>query len=90
MKQTLLMFCLVSAVIFIGHHQDVFAQGATTAGMNGRVLDADGGALPGATVIAVHQPTGSQFGNVTDVNGNYRLSNMNVGGPYTVSISFVG
>lgn len=84
------MFCLVTATFFIGHHQDVFAQGATTAGMNGRVVDANGEGLPGATVIAVHQPTGSQFGNVTDVNGNYRLANMNVGGPYTVSISFVG
>ena len=90
MKQQLRLFCLVLGLLVCCNLNLVYAQGATTAGMNGRILDANGEALPGATVVAVHQPTGSQFGNVTDVNGNYRLANMNVGGPYTVSISFVG
>jgi len=58
--------------------------------MNGTITDPNGAAIPGATVIAVHQPTNTQFGNVTDVTGAYRLHNMHVGGPYTVTISFVG
>jgi len=58
--------------------------------MNGIITDANGEPIPGATVIAVHEPTNSQFGNVTDITGSYRLSNMNVGGPYTITVSFVG
>ena len=67
-----------------------FAQGVTTASMNGVVVDESGEPVPGATVIAVHQPTGSEFGVLTDLNGLYRLPSLNVGGPYKVTISFVG
>jgi hypothetical protein len=68
----------------------IWGQGTTTAGMNGTVVDSNGEPIPGATVIAVYKPTNAQFGNVTDVTGSYRLSHMNVGGPYTITISFVG
>ncbi|NOY38445.1 MAG: TonB-dependent receptor [Chlorobi bacterium] len=67
-----------------------YGQGTTTAGMNGRVMDNEGTPLPGATVIAIHQPTGSQFGGITDTEGYFRLPNMQVGGPYKVTVSFVG
>ncbi len=67
-----------------------FAQGVTTAAINGRVLDASGEPLPGANVIALHQPSGTQYGAMTDTEGFYRISNMRVGGPYLISISFVG
>ncbi|MGI9543838.1 MAG: TonB-dependent receptor, partial [Cyclobacteriaceae bacterium] len=67
-----------------------FGQGATTAKMNGRILDENGEGLPGANVIAVHQPTGSQFGSVSNIEGLYNIVNMTVGGPYTVTVSFVG
>jgi len=65
-----------------------FAQ-MTTSGMNGRVTSNDG-SLPGATVIATHEPTGTQYATITDDNGFYRIQNMNVGGPYTIKITFVG
>ena len=77
-------------VLFLGNSELVLAQGATTSSMNGKVIDQDGQGLPGATIIAVHEPTGSQFGNITDSDGSFRLVNMNVGGPYTLTISFVG
>mmetsp|Transcript_2566 Transcript_2566/g.5000 ORF Transcript_2566/g.5000 Transcript_2566/m.5000 type:complete len:1120 (+) Transcript_2566:36-3395(+) len=86
MKKTLLLFS-VAMVIFLG---DVFAQGSTTASMRGRITDANGEGLPGATVRATHTPTGSEWGNVTDLDGYFRLPNMNVGGPYTVSVSYIG
>lgn len=68
----------------------VWAQGTTTSKVNGRVIDDAGEGVPGATVIAVHTPTGSRFGAVTGTDGFYQIANMNVGGPYTVTISFVG
>ncbi len=68
----------------------VFAQGSTTSAMNGKVLDQNGEPLPGATVIAIHQPSGSEYGSVTNLDGLYRIPNMRIGGPYKVIISFVG
>ncbi len=66
------------------------AQGTTTASMNGEVVDENQQPVPGATVVAVHQPSGTQYANVTGSNGYFRLANMRVGGPYTVTVSFVG
>ncbi|SCD19959.1 Outer membrane receptor proteins [Proteiniphilum saccharofermentans] len=61
----------------------------TTSSMSGRVTDADG-AVIGATVIATHQPSGTTYGTVTNMEGRYNLNGMRVGGPYTVEISYIG
>ena len=61
----------------------------TTSSMSGKVTDASG-VLPGAAVVAVHQPTGSQFYSVTDSKGYYRLNNIMAGGPYVVTYSCMG
>ena len=66
------------------------AQGTTTASMNGAVVSDDGQPVVGATIQAIHQPTGSQYVNATNTSGQFRIANMRVGGPYTVVISFVG
>jgi hypothetical protein len=66
----------------------VFAQ--TTAAISGTVLDEKGEGLPGANVIAIHEPTGSRYGAATRADGRYNIVNMRVGGPYKVTISFVG
>ncbi|MEM1003659.1 MAG: carboxypeptidase regulatory-like domain-containing protein, partial [Bacteroidota bacterium] len=68
----------------------VFSQGQTTASMNGRITDSVGEPLIGATVIATHTPTGAEWGNVSDLDGYYRLTNLNVGGPYKVEVTYVG
>ncbi|MCB8999980.1 MAG: TonB-dependent receptor [Bacteroidales bacterium] len=62
----------------------------TTSGMNGKITGPDGKGLAGATVVAVHTPSGSQYGTSTDMDGNFRIPNMNVGGPYKVTVSFIG
>ena len=61
----------------------------TTSSMSGRVTDAEG-AVIGATVIATHQPSGTTYGTVTNMEGRFNLNGMRVGGPYTVEISYKG
>jgi hypothetical protein len=62
----------------------------TTAGMSGRVTDQAGTDLIGATVVATHTPSGSQYGTVTNENGIFILAGMRSGGPYSVEVSYVG
>lgn len=62
----------------------------TTSALSGKVTDSKGSPLGGATVVAVHVPTGTQYATFCDNAGNYRIQNMRVGGPYKVDISFVG
>jgi hypothetical protein len=88
MKRSLLQFIL--AAVILASANLAFGQGTTTSSINGRVTDASGESLPGATVVAVHGPTGSRYGNITNADGFYRIPNMRVGGPYTVTVTFVG
>lgn len=68
----------------------VRAQGVTTAGLRGTVTDAANESLPGANILAVHEPTGAQYGTSTSENGSFHIPNMKVGGPYRVRVTFVG
>ncbi|MFZ1291397.1 MAG: carboxypeptidase regulatory-like domain-containing protein [Melioribacteraceae bacterium] len=66
------------------------AQGVTTAAINGFVSDNDGSALPGANVMATHEPSGTKYGAVSRENGIFNLPNLKIGGPYSISVSYVG
>lgn len=79
---------LFGAFLFIAG--SAFGQGVTTAAMSGLVTDEQGEPLPGANVVALHVPSGTQYGAATRVEGNYNIRNMRVGGPYTVTVSFIG
>ena len=65
-------------------------QGVTTSSINGRVLEGENEPLLGATIVAIHTPTGTTYGSVTDIEGYYRINNMRVGGPYNITITYVG
>ncbi|MBD2766446.1 TonB-dependent receptor [Hymenobacter sp. BT664] len=67
-----------------------WSQGATTAAMSGVITDSKGEGLPGATVIAIHTPTNTQYVAPTNADGRFNIQNMRVGGPYTVRVTFVG
>ena len=67
----------------------LFAQ-VTTSGLSGKVVGKDNLTLPGATVTAIHVPTGTKYVTVTNANGQFSMQGMKAGGPYTVNISFVG
>lgn len=83
--QTFLVISLLIALPKV-----LMGQGVTTASLNGVVKDVDGNPLPGANVIAEHVPSGSQYGAATRDNGFFNLPNLRVGGPYTVTVSYIG
>jgi hypothetical protein len=62
----------------------------TTSSISGVVKNAAGDGLTGATIIAIHEPTGTKYTEVTRSGGRFFILNMNSGGPYKVSVSFVG
>ncbi len=83
MKKVLLslVMALVSCVMLMAQ--------VTTSSMSGKVLDADG-ELIGATVQAIHEPSGTTYGIVTNAAGNFSIEGMRVGGPYTIKVSYIG
>ncbi len=83
-----LSFAFLSLVIFTT--QQVSAQGVTTAAISGTVTDENGETLPGANVVAVHMPSNTQYGTATRNGGLYSIQNMKIGGPYTITVSFIG
>src|ERR1043166_5376374 len=46
---------------------------AQEAIITGKIVDSTGGVLPGVTVTALHEATGTQFVGVTDTLGVYRI-----------------
>jgi hypothetical protein len=62
----------------------------TTSGLTGVVSDPKGETLVGASVIVVHLPSGTRYGSITNENGRYNIPGMRVGGPYEITVSFVG
>ena len=67
----------------------LFAQ-ETSGALTGRVLQVDGHAVAGASILAVHTPSGTRYSLATDKDGRYTLNNLRIGGPYTVTVSMVG
>jgi len=68
----------------------IFAQGVTTSGLDGFVSDSDGNPLVGANVVVNFEPSGTQYGTSVRDGGLYTIPNMRAGGPYTITISYIG
>jgi len=62
----------------------------TTSGINGSIADTKGETLPGATIMAVHLPSGTQYAALSNQDGRFVVNNMRIGGPYKITVSFVG
>ncbi|UCE70529.1 MAG: TonB-dependent receptor [Flavobacteriaceae bacterium] len=62
----------------------------TTSNIRGLVTDQQGVPMLGANIVAVHTPTGTRYGAITNIDGRFNLLNLRVGGPYEVTISYVG
>ncbi len=62
----------------------------TTGTIVGVVVNAEGKGLSGASIEALHEPSGTKYRTTTAADGRYTLPSLRVGGPYIVSVSFVG
>ena len=64
----------------------------TTSSMAGKVTleDEKGEEVIGATVIAVHEPSGTRYTAVTNTSGRFSINGMRTGGPYNVTVSYIG
>jgi len=66
------------------------AQGVTTGSITGTVTDPQSQPVPGASVLAVHEPSGTRYEATTRPDGRFSLPGMRVGGPYTVTATLSG
>ena len=62
----------------------------TTSSIKGIVKSSNGETLPGATIQAVHTPTGSKYSALSNTDGRFNILNMRIGGPYKVVVTFIG
>lgn len=59
----------------------------TSSSISGRVVDANGQPVAGATVQIVHAPSGTTKSTTTDASGRYSAQGLRVGGPFDVKVS---
>src|SRR4051812_41690013 len=83
MKLKFLLTLFLSASFFFAFSQE------TTSEIQGTITDGSNG-LGNATVVAIHIPTGTKYITTSRKDGRYNLPNLRVGGPYEVTITFVG
>lgn len=83
-------YSIIGIFVLMFSYTLVFSQGSTTSALIGKVTDNTGSSLPGATVLLVEINSGTPYGTITDDKGFYRLANVNPGGPYKLTISYVG
>ena len=83
------LFFLIAVMLMVS--TAIMAQ-VTTSSMSGKVtLGHEGGEeVIGATVQAVHEPSGTRYAAVTNVDGLFSIQGMRTGGPYAVTVSYVG
>ena len=83
MKNTLLTMLLCFGCVFTVTAQE------TTSEITG-IITENQKPVAGATVAALHVPSGTRYATTTRNDGRYNLANLKVGGPYTITVSFVG
>jgi hypothetical protein len=81
---------LLTMLLFLFIPLMMYGQASTTSSMRGKIVDNNGQAMPGATVLAIHVPSGAQYGALTNSDGLFTIQGMHPGGPYTIDITFVG
>jgi len=63
---------------------------ATNASIKGKVTDRNGEPLMGATIIVKNNSTGFTSGSITNENGSFKIQQLPLGGPYTLTSQYLG
>ncbi len=58
----------------------------TASSINGTIVDSNGNAISGATVIVTHEPTGQVKTLTTNDDGRYSARGLRTGGPYNIEV----
>lgn len=91
MQKTILKRFLVGSIaLSLALASTAFGQGVTTAAVNGIVTDPQGVPVANATVTVVHEASGTRAIATTRSNGQYDLTGLRPGGPYTVTATASG
>jgi hypothetical protein len=83
MKKMILSLILTTFAL-VGYGQ------ITTSSISGVVKTQKNEVLVGATIQILHVPTGTRYNTATNKSGTYSLPGVRVGGPYTLTASYVG
>ncbi|QEM12025.1 TonB-dependent receptor [Mucilaginibacter rubeus] len=83
------LYFIILTLIIIGVGGVANAQ-ITTSVLNGKVTDQKGATLPGVTITVLNTSTGTRYGAQTNAEGRFSVNNINPGGPYTVTATFIG
>jgi hypothetical protein len=83
-------FAMLALCALILPATSLHAQTVTSGAMTGVVTDPQNQTVAGATVVAVHEPSGSRYQAVSRADGRFTIQGMRVGGPYTVTASMSG
>ena len=62
----------------------------TSASLSGKVTDIQKQPVIGATILVIHEPSGTRYGTITQADGQYTIQGIRAGGPYNIEISCIG
>jgi len=81
---------LIALLALLGPVGHASAQGVTTGAVTGLVTNDQRQPVVGASVIAVHLPSGTNYETTTRADGRFSILGMRVGGPYSVTVAYTG
>jgi hypothetical protein len=79
-----IVFIFIFFLSLMGYSQ------VTNSSISGTVKSNNGEKMPGATVLGIHEPTGTKYFATTDGRGGYSIPSVKPGGPYTLKVTFIG
>jgi hypothetical protein len=82
--------CFLAFCAFVWPTAHASAQGVTTGALGGTIVNTQGQPISGASVIAIHIPSGTTYEATSRGDGRFSIPGMRVGGPYSVTVAHSG
>jgi hypothetical protein len=80
---------IITLLFLVFGFQSVVSQ-TTTSSIKGIVKNGKLESLSGATILAIHTPTGSKYSSISNEDGRFNILNMRIGGPYEITVTYLG